>query len=98
MRGLTFQAGITALLLACAALLALLVLFPPLVLSGCTEVAAIGEPPGGPVIYGLDGTDLVYTPDGGVNECSTHVAVPGVPVALALLGGALVTVSLFQQQ
>ncbi|ADJ14131.1 hypothetical protein [Halalkalicoccus jeotgali] len=75
-------------------LLALLALSPPLPLSGCTEVAAVGEPPGGPVLYGLNGTDLGYTPDRGVNECSTHVAVPGLPLSVLVLGGVLVAVSL----
>jgi hypothetical protein len=97
MRGLAFQAGITLLLLATVGLLALLALFPTLPLSGCTEVATVGEPPGGPVIYGLDGTDLRYTPDRGFNECSTHAAVPGAPAALLLVGGLLVTGSLFHR-
>ncbi|KYH26007.1 hypothetical protein HAPAU_10970 [Halalkalicoccus paucihalophilus] len=95
MRGLAFQAGISALLFACVGLLAIVALSPPLPLSGCTEVAAVGEPPGGPVIYGFDGTDLRYTPDRGFNECSTHVAVPGFPVALLVLGGLSIAASLF---
>lgn len=95
MRGLAFQAGITALLLATVGLLALLALFPTLPLSTCTEVATAGTADG-PAFYALSGSELVYTPDG-VDECSTHAAVLGVPVALLLVGGLLVTGSLFRR-
>ncbi|MDL5362212.1 hypothetical protein [Halalkalicoccus sp. NIPERK01] len=93
MRGLAFQAGITALLFACAGLLALLALSPPLPFSECVPVVEVDRPAGGPALYGLDGTELRYTPDGGL-ECSTHVAVPGLPFSLLALGGVLVAVSL----
>lgn len=94
MRGLTFQTGITALLLATATLLVVGALFPALPLTACTEVGYAGAAPGGPAFYALEGTELVYTPDGGINECSTHAAVPGVPVALLLLGAVLIGASL----
>lgn len=97
MGNLTFQAGISALLLATAVLLVFLVQYPVLPLSGCTEVGYTGEVPGGLELYALDGSDLVYTPDGGVNECSTHVAVPGIPVGLLALGTLLVGVSLLRR-
>ncbi|WP_336362192.1 hypothetical protein [Halalkalicoccus salilacus] len=97
MSGLTFQTGITALLLATATLLVVGALFPALPLTACTEVGYAGAAPGGPALYALEGTELVYTSDG-VNECSTHVAVPGVPVALSLLGAVLVGVSLFRRE
>lgn len=95
MGGLTFQAGITALLLATAGLLALVALFPTLPQSACTEIATAGTA-GGPTFYAVEGTELRYTPDG-VNECSTHAAVPGVPAALLVVGVPLVAVSLFRR-
>lgn len=98
MRGLTFQTGITALLLATAGLLALVALFPTLPLSGCTEIATTSGSSSWPAFYGIEGTDFFYTPDGGINECSTHAAVPGVPVALLLLGGVLVAISVLRRQ
>ncbi|WP_245998377.1 hypothetical protein [Halalkalicoccus subterraneus] len=98
MKGLAFQAGITALLLATVGLLALLALFPTLPLSTCTEVAyTIWDAPGQPTFYGFDGSYLVYTPDGGTNECTTAAAVPGVPVVLLVLGGLLVAGSVLRK-
>jgi hypothetical protein len=96
MRGLAFQTGITALLLATAGLLALVALFPTLPLSTCTVAAASGGPAAWPSFYAIEGTALIYTPDG-VNECATHAAVPGVPIALLLLGGLLVAFSISQR-
>lgn len=98
MGNLTFQAGISALLLATAVLLVFLVQYPVLPLSGCTEVGYTGEVPGGLELYALDGSDLVYTPDGGVNECSTHVAVPAVPIFLLVLGVALLGIAISRQE
>ncbi len=98
MGNLTFQAGISALLLATVVLFVFLVQYPVLPLSGCTDVGYTGEAPGGLELYALNGSDLVYTPDGGVNECSTHIAVPLVPVSLLALGGVLVCVSLFRRE
>ena len=90
---LTFQTGITALLLATAALLAFVALFPSLPLTACTEVGYAGLADG-PALYALESSEVVYTPDGGINECTTHAAVPGVPVALLLLGAVLIGASL----
>lgn len=98
MRGLAFQTGIPALLLATAGLLALVALFPTLPLSACTEIAATSGSSGWPAFYAIEGTELVYTPDGGASECSTHAAVPGVPIALLLGGGLLVAVSVVQRK
>lgn len=96
MRGLAFQAGITALLLATVGVLALLVLSPPLPFSECVPVAAVGEPLGGPALFALDGSELRYAPNGGL-ECSTYVAVPGLPLSLLALGGVLVAVSVIRR-
>lgn len=90
---MTFQTGITALLLATAILLAIVALFPALPLTACTEVGYAGDASGSAALYALESSELVYTPDGGVNECSTHIAVPGVPAALLALGGVLVVLS-----
>lgn len=96
MSELTFQAGITTLLLACAGLLAIVALSPTLPFSECVPIVEVDQPAGGPALYGLDGTELRYTPDGGL-ACSTHVAVPGLPFSLLTLGGVLVAVSLFRR-
>ncbi len=98
MGDLTFQTGITALLLATAILLAIVALFPALPLTACTEVASAGDVSGGLMLYALEGNELVYTPDGGVNECSIHVAVLGVPAALLALGGVLLAASAIRER
>lgn len=95
MRGLAFRAGITALLLATVGLLALFALFPTLPLSTCTEIGTTSAA-GGPTFYAVEGSELVYTPDG-VDECTTHAAVPGVPAALLLVGGLLVAGSVLRE-
>ncbi|MFC6905970.1 hypothetical protein [Halalkalicoccus tibetensis] len=96
MRGLAFRAGITALLLATVGLLALFALFPTLPFSACTEIPAASDASGWPAFYAIEGSELVYTPDG-TNECSTHAAVPGTPVALLLVGGLLVAGSVLRE-
>lgn len=97
MGNLTFQAGISALLLATTVLFVFLVQYPVLPLGGCTDVGYTGKAPGGLELYALDGEELVYTPDGGVNECSTHIAVPAVPILLLVFGVVLVTVSVIRR-
>lgn len=63
--------------------------YPHLPQSGCTEVGYEGDPPGGFAVQGVDGWRIAYTPDGGVNRCSTHVGTVGVPAGALALGAAV---------
>lgn len=63
--------------------------FPGLLFGGCTDV---GVPEGqgqGVSIIGVQGSDLLYTPDG-VNECSIPLPAVLTPVGLVAVGGGLV--------
>jgi hypothetical protein len=63
--------------------------FPGMLFGGCTEV---GVPPGhqgGIGFLGVEGADLLYTPDG-VNECSIPLTAVLLPVGLVVAGAGLV--------
>jgi hypothetical protein len=69
--------------------LAQVVTFPGVLFGGCTDV---GVPEGqgqGVSIIGVQGSSLLYTPDG-VNECSIPLPAVLTPVGLVAVGGGLV--------
>jgi hypothetical protein len=81
--------GSGLLLVGCLGLAYLAVSLPVLPLSGCTAVGYAGEPPGGFALETVEQGRIFYTPDGGVNQCSTSVLTVGVPLGAALVGAAL---------
>jgi hypothetical protein len=56
--------------------------------GGCTDVGVPPEADTGFAVRGVDGGDLVYSPDG-ANECRSPVAVAALPLAGVLGGSAL---------
>jgi hypothetical protein len=69
-----------------AGLLAILVgalTFPDMLFAACTE-GAPGDGP--PAVLGVEGSQMVYTPDGGANTCQISMVVATVPPLLVLLG------------
>jgi len=81
--------GSGLLLVGCLGLAYLAVSLPVLPLSGCTAVGYAGEPPGGFVLTGVEQGRILYTPDGGINQCSTSVLTVGAPLGSTLAGAAL---------
>ena len=69
--------------------LAELVSFPGLLFGGCTDV---GVPEGqgtGVGVLGVQGSNLLYTPDG-ANECSVPLPAVLAPLGLVAVGGGLI--------
>ncbi len=63
--------------------------FPELPSTYCTDVGYRGDPPGGFEYYGYSGISMVYSPDGGVNRCDTPIvtyAIASVAIGCGVLG------------
>ncbi|OYR70549.1 hypothetical protein [Halorubrum ezzemoulense] len=81
--------GVGLLVVGVSIAFAPLMTFPGMMSGGCTDV---GVPEGegqGVGIIGVEGGDLLYTPDG-VNECNTPLPVVLTPIGLMTLGTGLV--------
>jgi hypothetical protein len=63
--------------------------FPGMLFGGCTDVGVPEGQSQGADVIGVQGSDLLYTPDG-VNECSTPLPAVLAPVGLLAAGGGLV--------
>lgn len=69
--------------------LAELVSFPGMLFGGCTDVGVSEGRGTGVGVLGVQGADLLYTPDG-VNECSIPLPAVLAPLGLVAVGGGLV--------
>lgn len=58
----------------------------------CSNVGNHGDAPGGFEFKGIDGFSIVYTPDGGVNECKAGLLSASVPVGLVIVGVGFIVV------
>lgn len=80
------------LVVGCLGLAFIALSLPVLPLSGCTAVGYVGEPPGGFAVETVEQGRIFYTPDGGINHCSTSVFTVVVPLVAVLAGAALLVV------
>jgi hypothetical protein len=70
-------------------LLAQALTFPGMLFGGCTEVGVPPDQQGGLGFLGVEGADLLYTPDG-VNECRIPLVAVLLPVGLVVAGTGIV--------
>ncbi len=75
-----FLAGVIALAF-------LLLSTPVLPLSSCTDVGYVDGPPGGFEYYAYSWIWMEYSPDGGVNRCSTSIVT--ITVGLFAIGSGI---------
>ncbi|PSQ23721.1 hypothetical protein BRD04_02475 [Halobacteriales archaeon QS_9_67_17] len=80
--------GIVLLVIGLGLGLAQLSTFPGMLFGGCTEVNAQDGDGQGIGIIGVEGTTLLYTPDG-VNECRIPLPAVLAPIGLTTAGGGL---------
>ena len=67
--------------------------FPTMLFGGCTEVGTPGEHEGSVGIVGVEDGRVLYTPDGGVNECSIPLQFVAITVGMIGVGALRVVVS-----
>jgi len=80
--------GIVLLVIGLGLGFAQLSIFPGMLFGGCTEVNVPEGERQGIGIIGIEGTSLLYTPDG-VNECSIPLPAVLAPIGLTTVGGGL---------
>jgi hypothetical protein len=85
----TLLLGGVLLAVGCTVVLAQLATFPGMLFGGCTDVGVPAGQGQGVGLVGVEGTDLLYTPDG-TNECSIPLPAVVVPPGLVAAGIGLV--------
>jgi hypothetical protein len=81
--------GSVSLAVGLGIVIAQLVAFPGMLFGGCTDVGVPAGHQGGVGLLGVEGMDLLYTPDG-VNECSIPLTAVLLPVGLVVAGAGVV--------
>ena len=67
--------------------------FPTMLFGGCTEVGTPEGHEGSVGIVGVEDGRVLYTPDGGVNECSIPLPFVAIPIGMIGIGALTVVVS-----
>lgn len=81
--------GSVLLVVGFSIVLAQLVTFPGMLFGGCTDVGVPEAQQQGVSLIGVEGFDLLYTPDG-ANECRIPLPAVLLPIGLIATGAALV--------
>ncbi|WP_435094537.1 hypothetical protein [Halorubrum sp. N11] len=81
--------GSVVLVVGISIVLAELATFPGMLFGGCTDVGVPEAQQQGVSLIGVEGSDLLYTPDG-TNECSIPLPAVLLPIGLIVLGTGLV--------
>lgn len=88
MKRLALLGGVS-LALGLGLVLAQLLTFPGMLFGGCTDVGVPAGQQGGVGLLGIEGSNLLYTPDG-VNECSVPLTAVLLPIGLVVAGTVIV--------
>ncbi|KDS91402.1 hypothetical protein FK85_02545 [Halorubrum saccharovorum] len=81
--------GSALLVVGFSIVLAQLATFPGMLSGGCTDVGVPEGQQQGVSLIGVEGADLLYTPDG-ANECSIPLPAVLFPIGLIAVGAGLV--------